>query len=327
MRAIVYTKYGPPDVLELKEIDKPVPTENEVLIKVYAVSINDWDLGLIQGDLINRILNGLFKPKKQILGSDIAGRIEAVGKNVKKFQPGDDVYGDLSGSWGGFADYVCAGENALVLKPAGMSFIQAAAIPQAAMLAMQGLHDMGQIHPGQKLLINGAGGGVGTFGVQIARLLGVEVTGVDNAGKLEMMRSMGFDHVIDYKLEDFTKNRKSFDLILDVKMNRSIFEYIHVLNRYGIYVIVGGSMSRLFQALFLGPWISLFSKKKIRIVSLKPNKDLAYINELFETGKLKPVIDGPYRLDEFSKALKLFAEGGHKGKVVLSMEQGVRSEE
>jgi NADPH:quinone reductase-like Zn-dependent oxidoreductase len=321
MRAIVYTKYGTADVLELKEIEKPVPTEDEVLIKVCAVSINDWDLGLLQGDFINRILNGLFKPKKQILGSDIAGRIEAVGKNVKKFQPGDEVYGDLSGSWGGFAEYVCAGENVLALKPAAMSFVEAAAIPQAAMLAIQGLHDKGQIHSGQKLLINGAGGGVGTFGVQIARLYGLEVTGVDKAGKLEMMRSMGFDHVVDYKQEDFTKNGNSYDLILDVKMNRPVFDYTRALSRNGIYVIVGGSMARLFQALFLRPWISLFSKKKIGIVALKPNKDLAYINELFETGKLKPVIDGPYRLDEFSKALKLFAEGDHKGKVVISMEQ------
>ena len=276
MKAIVYTKYGTPDVLELKEVDKPIPRENEVLIKVYAVSINDWDLGLLQGDLINRLLNGLLTPKIKILGSDIAGRIEAVGKNVKKFQPGDEVYGDLSGSWGGFAEYVCAHENALALKPASMSFEEAAAIPQAAMLAIQGLRDKGKIQSGQKLLINGAGGGVGTFAVQIAKLYGVEVTGVDSSGKMDMMRSMGFDHVINNKQEDFTKNGKSYDLILDVKTNRSIFDYTRVLSRNGIYVTVGGSLIRLLQALFLRPWISLISKKKICFVALKSNKDLFF---------------------------------------------------
>jgi len=320
MKAIVYTKYGTPDVLKLNEVDKPIPKENEVLIKVYAVSINDWDWGLLQGDLINRLLNGLLKPKIKILGSDIAGRIEAIGKNVKKFQPGDEVYGDLSGNWGGFAEYVCARENALALKPSSMTFDEAAAIPQAAMLAIQGLRDKGQIQQGQKLLINGAGGGVGTFGIQIAKLYGVEVTAVDSSGKLNMLRSMGAEHVIDYTKEDFTKNGQRYDLILDVKTNRSIFNCARALSPNGIYVTVGGSMARLFQALFQMPWISIFSKKKIRILALKPNKDLAYMNELFEAGKLKPVIDGPYKLDEVPKAFKLFGEAVHKGKVVITVE-------
>jgi NADPH:quinone reductase-like Zn-dependent oxidoreductase len=320
MKAIVFTKYGTTDVLELKEIDKPVPKEDEVMIKIYAVSINDWDLGLFQGDPINRLLNGLFKPKIKIPGSDIAGRIEAVGNNVKKFQPGDEVYGDLSGRWGGFAEYVCAREKALALKPASMSFGEAAAIPQAAMLAIQGLRDKGQIHSGQKLLINGAGGGVGTFAVQIAKLYEVEVTGVDSSVKLDMMCSMGFDHVIDYKQEDFTKSGQSYDLILDVKTNRSIFDYPRVLNRNGIYVIVGGSLGRLLEALLLGPWISMISKKKICFVALKANKDLDYMNELYETGKVKPVIDRTYRLDEVPEALRFFGEGTHKGKVVITVE-------
>jgi len=320
MKTIVFTKYGTPDVLELKEINKPFPKEDEVLIKIYAVSINDWDLGLLQGDLINRLISGLFKPKIKILGSDIAGQIEAVGKNVKKFRPGDEVYGDLSGRWGGFAEYVCARENALTIKPTSMTFEEAAAIPQAAMLAIQGLCDEGQIHSQQKLLINGAGGGVGTFAVQIAKLKGLEVTGVDNLGKLDMMLSMGFDHVIDYKHEDFTKNGKTYDLILDVKTNRSIFDYTRSLNRNGVYVTVGGSMFRLLQALFLRPWISMISKKKICIVALKSNKDLEYINELFETGKIKPVIHETYRLDEIPKALRLFGEGTHKGKIVITVE-------
>jgi NADPH:quinone reductase-like Zn-dependent oxidoreductase len=320
MKAIVFTKYGSPDVLELKEIERPVPQENEVLVKVFAVSINDWDLGLLQGDFINRLINGLFKPKIKIPGSDIAGRVEAVGKKVKKFKPGDEVYGDLSGHWGGFAEYVCARENALALKPASMSFEEAAAIPQAAMLAVQGLLDKGQIQSGQKILINGAGGGVGTFGVQIAKLYGVEVTGVDSTGKLDMMSSMGFDHVVDYKQEDFTKNGKRYDLILDVKTNRSIFDYTRALNRNGIYITVGGSMLRLLQALFLRPWISMINKKKIGIVALKANKDLDYMNKLFEVGKVKPVIDGSYRLDEVPKALKIFREGIHKGKLVITVE-------
>lgn len=321
MKAIVYTKYGTPDVLELKEIDKPVPKDNEVLVKIYAASLNDWDDGLLRGDFINRLINGLLKPKRKILGSDIAGRIEAVGKNVNKFKTGDEVYGDLSGKggWGGFAEYVCARENSLALKPATMSFEQAAAIPQAAMLAVQGLIDKGKIQPGQKLLINGAGGGVGTFGVQIAKLYGVEITGVDSTGKLDMLRSMGFDHVIDYTKEDFTKNGKRYDLVLDAKTNRSMFAYARALSYKGVYVTVGGSMARLFQALFLAPWISMISKKYIRIVALKPNKDLTYINELFEAGKIKSVIDGPYKLDQVPAAFRLFGKGEHKGKIVITM--------
>jgi len=321
MKAIVFTKYGIPDVLELREVDKPVPKDDEVLIKVYAVSINDWDWNLLQGTpFINRLLYGLFKPKKKILGSDIAGRIEAVGKNVERFQPGDEVFGDLSGEWGGFAEYVCARENALALKPANMTFDEAAAIPQAAMLALQGLRDKGQIQPGQKLLINGAGGGVGTFALQIAKLHGVEVTGVDSSGKLDMLRSMGFDQVIDYTQEDFTKNGQRYDLILDVKTNRSIFNYTRALRPNGIYVTVGGSMSRIFQALFLGPLISMISKKNIRLVALKQNKDLAYMNELFEAGKVKPVIDGPYKLSEVPEAMRYFGKGNHKGKIVITLE-------
>ena len=319
MKAIVYTQYGSPEVLQLKEIEKPSPKDDEVLIKVHAVSINDWDWGLLHGDFVNRMLNGLRKPKRQILGSDIAGRIEAVGKNVKQFRPGDDVYGDLSGQWGGFAEYVCAKEKSLALKPVGMSFEEAAAIPQAAMLAVQGLIDKGNIKQGQRLLINGAGGGVGTFGIQIAKLYGVEVTGVDSTGKLDMLRSMGFDHVIDYTKEDFTKNGQCYDLILDVKTNRSMFDYARALCRDGVYVTVGGSMSRLLQALLLAPLIRMFRKKHIRIVALKTNKDLAYMNELFETGKAKAVIDGPYRLDQVSEAFRHFGKAEHKGKIVITI--------
>ena len=319
MKAIIYTEYGGPEVLHLAEVEKPVPADDEVLIKVYAACINDWDWGLLQGDFVNRILNGLFKPKRKILGSDIAGQIESIGKNVSKFKIGDEVYGDLSGNWGGLAEYVCGKEKALVLKPASMSFVDAASIPQAAMLAVQGLIDSGRIQRGQKVLINGAGGGVGTFGVQIAKQYEVEITGVDSTAKLEMMRTVGFDHVIDYTKEDFTRIGQRFDLILDAKTNRSPFSYLRALNPNGTYATVGGSLARLFQTLLFMPWISMFSKKKVRIVALKANKDLYYINEVFEAGKLKPVIDGPYSLEQVPEAFRLFAKAGHKGKIVISI--------
>ena len=321
MKAIVYTKYGTPDALQFKEVAKPAPRDDEVLIRVHAVSINDWDWGLLQGvPLANRLNNGLLKPKNKILGSDIAGRVETLGKSAKRFKPGDEVYGDLSGRWGGFAEYVCARESSLSLKPPGMSFVEAAAIPQAAMLAVQGLLDKGQIRQGQKLLINGAGGGVGTLGVQIAKLHGVQVTGVDSSGKLDMLRTMGFDQVIDYTKEDFTRSGQCYDLILDVKTNRSVFAYTRALCPHGVYVTVGGSTVRLLQALLLGPWISLITKKRIRMVLLKPNKDLAYMNELFEAGKLKSVIDGPYKLSQLPEAMRHFGQGNHKGKVVIVVE-------
>jgi NADPH:quinone reductase-like Zn-dependent oxidoreductase len=322
MKAIVFTKYGSPDVLELKEVDKPSPKDNEVLIRVHAASLNDWDWAALHGvPFVNRLMFGLLYPRKQILGSDIAGRIEAVGKSVRQFQPGDEVFGDLSGHWGGFAEYVCARENALVLKAPSMTFEQAAAIPQAAMLALQGLRAMGRIQPGQKLLINGAGGGVGTFAIQIAKLYGVEVTGVDSPGKLAMLRSMGATHVIDYTQEDFTRNGQRYDLILDVKTTRSILTCARALSPNGTYVTVGGSMARLFQALLLSPWISMTQNKNIRLLALKPNRGLAYMKELFEAGKVVPVIDGPYELSEVPKAFRHSGEGRHKGKVVITLEQ------
>lgn len=319
MKALIYTQYGTPDVLQLKEVEKPQPKDDEVLVKVHAVSLNDWDFGLLHGDFVNRILNGLRRPKRQILGSDIAGHVEAIGKNVTRFKPGDEVYGDLSGKWGGLAEYVCAPEKMLAIKPAAMSFIEAAAIPQAAMLAVQGLIDVGKIQQGQKLLINGAGGGVGTFGVQIAKLYNAEVTGVDSTGKLEMMRSMGFDHVIDYTKEDFTKNGHQYDLILDVKTNRSMFDYARALRPYGKYVTVGGDMGRLLQLLLVKGWIAMTKKKYVKLVALKTNKDLPYMNELFESGKVKAVIDGPYTLDQYAEAFDLFMKARHRGKIVITI--------
>ncbi|HYN81871.1 MAG TPA: NAD(P)-dependent alcohol dehydrogenase [Gemmatimonadaceae bacterium] len=322
MKAVVFTRYGSPDVLELTEVEKPTPKNDEVLIRVHAVSLNDWDYGALGGtDIVNRVIFGLRRPKpeKQILGSDIAGRIEAVGRNVQQFRPGDEVYGDLSGEWGGFAEYVCARENALVVKPPGMTFEQAAAIPQAAMLALQALRDIGRIQSGQTLLINGAGGGVGTFAIQIAKLYDAEITAVDSASKLDMLRLMGAKHVIDYKQEDFTRSDRRYDLILDVKTTRSIFDCARALNPNGVYVTVGGSMGRLVQGLLCWPWFAMTSDKRIRILALKPNKGLAYMNELFESGAVVPVIDGSYELSQVPEAFRHFGAGQHKGKVVITV--------
>jgi len=321
MKAIVFTEYGSPDVLELKEVERPTPKDDEVLVKVHAASLNDWDWGALDGtSFVNRLLFGLLRPKKRILGSDIAGRIEAVGKNVLKLRPGDDVFGDLSGDWGGFAEYVCARESALALKAPRMTFEEAAAIPQAAMLALQGLRELERMQPGQKLLINGAGGGVGTFAIQIAKMYGVEVTGVDSPEKLDLLRSLGAEHVIDYTQEDFTRTGLRYDLILDVKTNRSILDCARALSPDGTYVTVGGSMARLAQALLFMPWISMTTKKKIRIVVLKPNKDLARMKELFEAGKVVPVIDGPYTLRDVPEAFRHFGAGRHKGKIVITVD-------
>ena len=320
MKAIVYTQYGGPENLSLQEITKPTPKDDEVLVKVYAVSINDWDWGLLYGDPINRMMFGLRKPGKQILGSDIAGKIEAIGKNVTKFKAGDEVFGDLSGQWGGFAEYVCAKEKHLAVKSSQMSFEQAAAIPQAAMLAVQGLIDKGNIQQGQQILLNGAGGGVGTFAIQIAKLYGAEITAVDSEAKLAMLRSVGADHVIDYREEDFTRNGKVYDLILDAKTNRSLFDIARALKPNGTYVTVGGSMGRLLQALVVSPWIKMTKHKKIGIVALKTNKDLLYMNELFETGKVKPVIDGHYKLEDAPAAMKYYSTAAHKGKIVISID-------
>ncbi len=323
MKAIVFTEYGSTDVLQLKEVATPVPGDDEVLVKIHAASINDWDWGLMHGEpVFTRLFTGLLKPKPriQIPGCDIAGQIEAVGRNVDGFQPGDKVYGDLCQSgFGAFAEYVCAPETALASMPPSMTFNEAASIPQAAMLAVQGLFDRGKLHAEQKLLINGAGGGVGTFGVQMAKTLGVEITVVDSSIKLDMLRSLGAHHVIDYREEDFTRNGQRYDLILDTKTTRSMGDYVRSLSPNGIYATVGGSMPRIFQALFMGPWISRTSKKKIQVVALKPNKDLAYMNELFEAGKVTPVMDGPYKLSEVPEALQYFGKAEHKGKVVITV--------
>ena len=321
MQAIVYTRYGPPDVLQLQEVEKPTPKDDKVLIKVHAASINSWDWDLLRGRPIVRMW-GLFKPKYTIPGSDIAGRVEAVGRKVKQFQPGDEVYGDLSGcGWGGFAEYVCGRENALALKSASMTFEEAAAVPQAGLLALQGLGDKIEIRPGHKVLMNGAGGGVGTFAIQIAKNLGAEVTGVDSARKFDMMRSLGADHVIDFAIEDFTKNGQQYDLILDVVASRSMFDYRRALSPNGTYVLIGGSGARILQVMLLGPLISITGSKKMGILGLKANKGLDIMNELYEGGKVVPVIDRRYPLSQVPEAFRYFGEGQVQGKVVITVEE------
>ena len=322
MKAVVFKRYGSPDVLELKEVEKPTPADDEVLVRVHAVSLNDWDYGaMLGGDLVNRLFFGLVRPKptRRILGSDVAGRVEAVGRKVTRFQIGDEVFGDLSGRWGGFAEYVSARESALERKPPGMTFEQAAAIPQAFLLAWQALRDKARIQAGQTLLVNGGGGGVGTFAIQIAKAHGLQVTAVDSAEKLDLMRSLGADEVLDYRREDFTRSGRLYDRILDVKTSRSVLDCARALEPDGVYVTVGGSMPRLFEALLLTPWLRLTTRKSARLLALKANKDLLDIQAFFESGKVVPVIDGPYSLEDVPKAFRLFGEGRHKGKVVITV--------
>jgi NADPH:quinone reductase-like Zn-dependent oxidoreductase len=321
MKAMVYHQYGPPDVLKLAEVDIPTPADDEVLIKVRAISVNGSDREGLVGKPLYARLGGLRKPGHQILGSDIAGRVERVGSQITEFQPGDEVFGEIPGYHGGFAEYACAPERTLARKPASMTFEEAAAIPQAGVIALRGIREKGQVQPGQKVLINGAGGGAGSFAVQLAKLYGAEVTGVDNAGKLDFLRSLGADHVIDYAREDFTQNGKQHDLILDVIAHRSAFAYRRALKPHGTCFFVGGSVATLFQILLLGPWIRRATRKNICVLAVPQNrKDLISITELCEAGKIVPVIDRRYPLNEVREALRYVGEGYAKGKVVITVE-------
>lgn len=321
MKAFVCHNYGSPDILKLEEIEKPVPKDNEVLVKIHAASANAGDWHLLRGEpFLVRLMFGVFKPKFKILGADIAGRVEAVGKNAEQFKPGDEVFGDLSGSgFGAFAEYVSVPESALTLKPANIAFDEASAVPSAAMTALQGLRDTGRIQPGQKVLINGASGGVGTFAVQIAKSFGAEVTGVCSTRNMDMVRSIGADHVIDYTQEDFTQNGQQYDLILDAAAFRSIMDYKRALHPKGIYVMVGGATAQFLQAMFIAPWVSMTGTKKMAAVLKKPNNhDLAFVKALLETGKLKPVIDRRYPMSELPDAIRYLETGRARGKVVLN---------
>jgi NADPH:quinone reductase-like Zn-dependent oxidoreductase len=322
MKAIVTTKYGPPDVLELTELKKPSPLDNQVLVKIHAASVNYGNLVLLKGEpFLARFAFGLFKPKYKVPGGDIAGVVEAVGKNVTQFQPGDEVFGDLSAcGWGGFAEYVAVPENALALKPSNLSFEEAAAVPMAGVTALQSLRDKGKIQAGQKVLINGASGGVGTFAVQIAKSFGAEVTGVCSTRNLDILKSLGADYCLDYTKEKFLHPKTSYDLILGVNGHQPISAYKRALRPNGIFVHVGGSEAQMFQAMVQGPWVSITGKQKMGTFLQRANqKDLVFMKELLEAGKVKPVIDRSYKLSELPEAFKYFSEGHAQGKVVITV--------
>ena len=318
MKAIVYTKYGSPDVLQLKEIEKPTPKENEVLVKVHAAAANPADWHLMRAEpFVARLENGLLKPKHTRLGADVAGRVEAIGKNVTQFQVGDDVFGELPlNALGSFAEYIVAPEDLLALKPARLSFEQAAAVPLAGFTALQGLRDKGKLQPGQKVLINGASGGVGTFAVQIAKALGAaEVTGVCSTRNLELVRSIGADKVIDYTQTDFTRSGQQYDLIFDAVGNRSVADLKRALTPTGIGSVAGfTSMALLFQHMLLG------GKKVGLMATAKANqKDLLILKELLEAGKITPVIDRRYPLSETAEAIRYLESGRARGKVIVTV--------
>lgn len=319
MKAIVYQKYGPPDVLRVEDVPRPVPGDDQVLVRTCAVSINAWDWDALTGSPLEyRLISGVLKPKSsQLHGCDIAGRVEQVGRNATRFQVGDEVFGDLGeDGWGAFAEYACVNETELMHKPPGMTFEEAACLPHGGNLAVQGLVDHGAIHAGQRVLINGGGGGTGTLAIQIAKSFGAEVTAVDHTVKLDTLLSIGADHVMDFTKVDFTQMGERYDLIFDVKTNRSAFDYRRALRKGGVYVTVGGQTSRILQALLLGKWSK---DRKMRVVSYKANKDLKYLIELFDAGKLKPVIDRIFSLEETADAFRYFGEGRFKGKIVVKL--------
>jgi len=324
MKAIICPKYGSPDVLQFRDVEKPVPQEDEVLIQIRAASLNSRDLRMLKAKpiFIRLMPGGLFRPKNMILGADLAGIVEAVGQTASQFQPGAEVYGYMPSATrrGTFAEFVCARESLIALKPANLTFEQAAAVPEAAMTALQGLSEKGKIQPGQKVLINSASGGVGTFAVQIAKAFGAEVTAVCSTRNLEMARSLGADYVIDYKLEDFIHNGVQYDLILAINGFHPIEDYIRALKPTGSYVVVGGSMRQLIQASSFMRRTPRVGSQKICILSLEQSqKDLIFIKELLESGKIKPVIDGCYMLSRTPEAFRYFEKEHPKGKVVITM--------
>lgn len=323
MKAILLKEYGLPNLLEFGEVAKPIPNDNEVLIRIHSASINDWDWGLVRGKpFIIRLFFGLKKPKINIPGVDVSGKIEAVGSKVSSFKIGDEIYCDLSENLcGGFAEYVCVPEETVSIKPSNISHNDASALPHAGLLALQGLVEKGKVKSGQTILINGAGGGVGTLGIQILNSYQVKVTGVDSAEKLDLMKSLGFDIVIDYKKVDFTDTGDKYDLILDTKSNRSVFKYARSLKKNGTYITVGGSMYRLIEISLIGSLISLFTGKKLSVLIHKPNKGLDQLSKLVEKGQVRPVVDGPYGFDKIPELIQYFGEGKHLGKIVVEIEK------
>ena len=320
MKAIRYETFGPPEVLQLKEVEKPVPAEGQVLVKVQAASANalDWRRFTAPRLMVSLMEGSLRKPKNPRLGADVAGTVEAAGSSVTEFRPGDAVFGVAPGS---FAEYACNGASKFVLKPANVSFEAAAAVPVAALTALQGLRDTGQIRSGQRVLIDGASGGVGTFAVQIAKAFGAEVTAVVRTRNLSMAQSIGADQVIDYTREDFTRNGQRYDLILAANGHHSIMAYRRVLSPAGICVVAGGSLSLIFQTMLLGRWLSRAGGKRIGFMGIAttPREDLLVLKEFLEAGKIVPVIDRTYPLSEVPAALRYLIDEHARGKVVITV--------
>jgi NADPH:quinone reductase-like Zn-dependent oxidoreductase len=322
MRAVVLKAYGPAEAVRPTMVPIPMPREDDALVRVHAASVNDWEWQMCQGELINRMILGWRKPRRPvILGCDIGGTVESVGAHVKTVGPGDAVYADLSGvGFGAFADYARVPAETLTRMAPGMSFAQAATLPQAGMLAVQGLIDVGGMAPGMKVLLNGAGGGVGTIALQLARRHdNVAVTCVDSAGKLDMLRGLGAAQTIDYQATDFTRLADRYDLIVDTKTNRSPFAYSRVLNPGGVYATVGGQISKLLAVFLLGKPIGWVGGKALRVVALKPNKDLELLNGLFAEGKLEPVIDSTFALDDVAEAFRHYGTAAQQGKIIITM--------
>lgn len=321
MKAIVRTRYGPPDVLEFADIAKPIPADNQILLKLCAASVNPLDLFHTSGVPFFRSLPGLRTPKNPVIGCDIAGRVEAVGKLTKQLHPGDAVFGVTGLSGGGFAEYICVAEDCLVPKPDNCSFEEAASVPIAALTALQGLRDKGRIQTGQKVLIDGASGGVGTFAIQIAKSFGADVTAVCSTRNLDIARSLGADYVIDYTRENFTKSSRRYDLILGANAHHSIFDYRRSLAPNGTYVVVGGALPQIFQGMLLAPLLSRLGGKKTCFFIAKINQnDLLFLRALLETRKIVPVIDRRYPLSDAAEALRYLAHKHAQGKVVLTVD-------
>lgn len=323
MKALTIQDYGSPDFLEIREVNTPCPAASQVLIRIHAVSINDWDWGLIHGEpfVPNRFIAGLFKPGI-IPGCDISGIVEAVGSAVTAFKPGDEVFGDLSGcGFGGFAEYVCAPQDAVRIKSAKMNHVQAASIPQAGMLALQSVMAGTELTSGQSVLINGAGGGVGSIAVQLLRGQGLKVTGVDSEAKLNALHAWGFNHVMDYRTEDFTCNGQRYDLIIDVKTDRQPADYERALNPHGVYATVGGKLSNLLKIALSDLRLVRARDKKLRVVTLETNRDLCHFNERFESGTFNPVIDSEFAFSDsdIRNAFHRFGASAHTGKIVIKI--------
>ncbi len=319
MKAIIQRGYGGLEVLQLAEVEKPVPAADEVLVKVQAVGVNDWDLGLMQGTpLLMRLYIGLFRNKIPTPGVEIAGIVESSGEEATRFAAGKKVYSDLSyGKFRGYAEYVCVKETELFHMPTNLSFAQAVAIPHAGLLAIQSLKDIAGLREGQSLLINGAGGGVGTIGLQYAKQFRCRITGVDSEKKQEYMHLLSFDHVINYETEDFAKSGRQYDVILDAKSTRSPFTCIKALNSGGTYVTVGGDSWRIIQCVLFKKWIAWRYNKQVTLLELKPNRGLDYLTGLVESGKIIPAIDKRYNLEQTSEAIQRFKEARHCGKIVV----------